>query len=86
MFYHLYNYKAKLAKYKQCNIIQFLQIKVEQISSRKYLLSVCDYNGKQYKVGENFPKGDGCNNCSCAPNGRVNCGEKYCRKGSRKLS
>lgn len=38
MFYHLYNYKAKLAKYKQCNIIQFLQIKVEQNSMRKYLL------------------------------------------------
>lgn len=42
--------------------------------------TVCEHNGKQYKVGENFPKGDNCNRCSCGPNGLVNCTDKYCKK------
>lgn len=54
--------------------------------SEHYFFTDCEFNGKQYKVGENFPKGDDCNNCTCAPNGKVNCGDKYCKKGTRKFS
>jgi hypothetical protein len=33
----------------------------------------CDYNGKAYAVGDHFPAGDGCNNCSCGERGEVSC-------------
>lgn len=45
-----------------------------------HFFTVCEHDGKQYKVGENFPKGDNCNRCSCGPNGLVNCSDKYCKK------
>ncbi len=37
----------------------------------------CNYNGKEYKNGEAFPAGDGCNECSCE-DGKVTCTEKAC--------
>lgn len=39
--------------------------------------STCEYNGKTYQHGENFPSTDGCNTCSCDA-GRVACTEKAC--------
>lgn len=32
----------------------------------------CQYNGKTYKSGENFPAKDGCNSCDCN-DGKVVC-------------
>lgn len=31
----------------------------------------CTYDGKIYRVGETFPDRDGCNSCSCAPEGET---------------
>ncbi len=39
---------------------------------------ICKYNGKEYKDGETFPAGDGCNTCSCGPNGVANCTKRAC--------
>lgn len=33
------------------------------------LADVCEYEGMLYEDGEQFPAGDGCNTCSCNPNG-----------------
>jgi len=33
----------------------------------------CNYNGKQYVVGDRFPANDGCNQCSCGARGEVQC-------------
>jgi hypothetical protein len=33
----------------------------------------CDYNGKEYAVGDKFPASDGCNSCSCGERGEVQC-------------
>jgi hypothetical protein len=33
----------------------------------------CSYAGKSYAVGDSFPDSDGCNQCSCAENGSVQC-------------
>jgi hypothetical protein len=30
---------------------------------------VCVWNGQTYQLGQVFPAGDGCNNCSCEPEG-----------------
>lgn len=49
-------------------------------SQTSVIFTDCEHSGKQYKVGENFPKGDNCNRCSCGPNGLVNCTDKYCKK------
>lgn len=32
---------------------------------------VCEFNGKVYKFGEKFRKGDGCNECVCMLGGIV---------------
>jgi hypothetical protein len=33
----------------------------------------CFYGGRSYDVGNSFPAQDGCNTCSCEPNGNVAC-------------
>jgi len=38
----------------------------------------CDYEGKHYKAGESFPSSDGCNSCSCGPDGNVACTLRLC--------
>ncbi|CAH1790057.1 unnamed protein product, partial [Owenia fusiformis] len=37
----------------------------------------CSHNGKTYKHGSNFPRGDGCNTCFCT-DGVVGCTEAFC--------
>ncbi len=39
---------------------------------------ICKYNGKEYKEGETFPAGDGCNTCTCGSNGVPNCTKRAC--------
>ncbi len=39
---------------------------------------ICKYNGKEYKEGESFPAGDGCNTCICGSNGVPNCTKIAC--------
>jgi hypothetical protein len=38
----------------------------------------CFFNGKYYKVGDSFPKGDCCNTCGCVEGGMVVCTQVYC--------
>ena len=38
----------------------------------------CEYDGKIHRAGESFPSTDGCNTCSCGPNGSVACTERAC--------
>ncbi len=40
----------------------------------------CKYNGKVYNTGDIFPDKDGCNTCSCNPDGEkgVGCTTKGC--------
>ena len=42
------------------------------------LKSDCVVNGKTWKVGQQFPAGDGCNSCTCEKSGSVSCTEKAC--------
>lgn len=35
--------------------------------------SGCDYAGKHYDTGASFPASDGCNHCSCQPDGKAIC-------------
>jgi hypothetical protein len=39
---------------------------------------VCEYGGAVYQVGDAFKSTDGCNDCSCNPNGLVACTLKAC--------
>ncbi|CAC5406731.1 unnamed protein product [Mytilus coruscus] len=46
----------------------------------------CNYNGKQFNVGENWPTTDGCNTCSCHSGKlvvRMTCTENDCDSGKR---
>jgi hypothetical protein len=38
----------------------------------------CDYDGKHYASGEGFKSSDGCNECSCGPDGNVACTLRAC--------
>src|SRR5688572_9501636 len=38
----------------------------------------CDYDGKHYDSGEGFKSSDGCNDCSCGPDGNVICTLRAC--------
>ena len=38
----------------------------------------CEVDGKTYQAGDSFPASDGCNSCTCGPNGLVACTEKAC--------
>lgn len=38
----------------------------------------CGYQGKIFKSGESFPKGDKCNTCICSITGEVRCTEMSC--------
>ena len=41
----------------------------------------CDWQGQHYAPGQTFPAGDGCNSCSCEPNGQVACTLMACVQG-----
>lgn len=41
----------------------------------------CDYNGKVYKFGEKFRRGDGCDECECLLSGKVYCLNRFCYLG-----
>lgn len=41
----------------------------------------CDYKGKGYTSGNVVPAGDGCNTCSCKPDGTMNCTNFPCLRG-----
>lgn len=45
--------------------------------------ATCEYNGKTYQTGDMFPSSDGCNTCSCNPDGaqRVVCSNRACVDG-----
>ncbi|HVJ18289.1 MAG TPA: hypothetical protein VM686_22875 [Polyangiaceae bacterium] len=38
----------------------------------------CEWNGQIYEAGDTFPAGDGCNSCSCGPDGSVGCTLAIC--------
>ena len=40
--------------------------------------SVCNLDSKVYQVGDSFSSSDGCNTCTCQPNGAVACTEMAC--------
>lgn len=40
----------------------------------------CLYEGKYYSPGQGFPASDGCNSCSCSPNGQVACTLMACER------
>ncbi|MEO6599951.1 MAG: hypothetical protein ABIQ16_08785 [Polyangiaceae bacterium] len=56
----------------------------------------CDYDGKQYAVGDTFPDKDGCNRCSCSEQGDAQCtllacvaepdGGAYCSVGEKRYA
>lgn len=41
----------------------------------------CEVNGKVYKSGQKFRKGDGCNECVCLPGGVAQCTNQPCYPG-----
>jgi len=41
----------------------------------------CEHNGKSYAVGEKFPAGDGCNQCTCGERGEAQCTLLGCNSG-----
>lgn len=41
----------------------------------------CDYKGKGYTSGNVVPVGDGCNTCSCQPDGTMKCTNFPCLRG-----
>ena len=43
-----------------------------------FLFSACSKGGVEYKIGEIFPAGDGCNTCECMGDGTIVCGSKFC--------
>jgi hypothetical protein len=42
---------------------------------------VCRYGGATYQLGQSFPDVDGCNTCSCEPEGIVGCTNRGCGQG-----
>jgi len=49
--------------------------------SESYSISVCTYQGTEYKVGDkDIPAGDDCNVCTCNKDGTVECGDNICGK------
>ncbi len=40
--------------------------------------NTCEYNGQSYSEGESFPATDGCNTCTCGPEGQVGCTKIGC--------
>jgi len=38
----------------------------------------CGYDGQRYEVGDSFLASDGCNTCSCGPDGQISCTEIAC--------
>ena len=45
----------------------------------------CEYNGKVYKFGQTFRKGDGCNQCSCMAGGLTQCTNSPCYPGKQMI-
>ena len=43
----------------------------------KSAAATCSYDGTTYQVGDGFPSSDGCNTCSCGPNGAI-CTKRAC--------
>jgi len=41
----------------------------------------CSFMGEAHTPGEQFPAGDGCNNCECLDDGTVTCTELACPPG-----
>jgi hypothetical protein len=39
---------------------------------------VCRHGGASYRPGEGFPDEDGCNTCSCGPDGSITCTARAC--------
>lgn len=48
---------------------------------KQFFLVDCDYNGKVYKSGEKFRRGDGCDECECLPSGKAHCSNRPCYPG-----
>lgn len=42
------------------------------------IVSTCTFNGNTYSQGQQFPKGDGCNTCTCNPDSTVSCTQNTC--------
>lgn len=40
--------------------------------------TTCTYQGQTHKSGETYPAGDGCNTCSCGPDGLTRCSTAKC--------
>lgn len=38
----------------------------------------CSYGDETYREGDRFPASDGCNTCTCGPDGDIGCTEKAC--------
>ncbi|XP_056002190.1 kielin/chordin-like protein isoform X2 [Ostrea edulis] len=55
------------------------------VSSRKLSCTkdFCYINKTPYKVGDEFPKGDGCNTCRCVSASSVSCSENTCNQECR---
>ena len=43
----------------------FLFLYIHLLACSEKTVQSCEYEGKDYTVGESFPAGDGCNTCSC---------------------
>lgn len=43
------------------------------------IVSTCTFNGNTYSQGQQFPKGDGCNTCTCNPDSTVSCTQNACQ-------
>jgi hypothetical protein len=48
------------------------------VSCTEIACVTCTYNGQTYQPGQSFPKGDGCNTCTCAADGTVGCTKIQC--------
>ena len=46
-------------------------------------VGTCSDGGKTYHEGESFPASDGCNTCTCGPDGNIACTEKACLPACR---
>ena len=46
--------------------------------SLTYFFVDCMYMGVAYKSGSSFPKGDGCNRCTCMDTGDISCDQHSC--------
>ena len=48
------------------------------VFSLTYFFVDCMYMGVAYKSGSSFPKGDGCNRCTCMDTGDISCDQHSC--------